>query len=941
MSQQVAWPEVEVALDVLLELPSAARPAELQRMTAMRPELRAALEPILRHLDEPDELLDRPAIEALGGEARLPPDSAAGSRVGAYRLEALLGRGGMGEVYRASRADGQFEQQVAIKLVRREAGVSRERFQSERQILAQLDHPGIARLFDGGITEDGRPFMAMELVNGQDLVTWCTQRALTLEKRLELFLQVCDAVAYAHTHLIVHRDLKPGNILVSGDGRVKLLDFGIAKDLDASPLGQATQTLHLSPVYAAPEQLTGRGITTATDVYALGVILYELLTGRLPLALSDLPLAAVVHRLLESNPPAPSSVAAPGFPVHSRELQGDLDAIVAKALRAQPQARYPDARLLSDDIARFLRHEPVRAREGARAYVFQRFLRRNWLPLSMAALVFAALVAGMIGINVEANHARREAARATAAKDFLISIFEASDPRIASDKPRGQVTAKELLDASAGRIHEQFRDDPDTQIALLGTVMEIYDLQNDVERSQALRRQQVDVARATYGELHPVVLENLLDDVMVSLRQVDLKQARALLDRADGLIHRAGLDRSTTRARWWLQEGQLLWSDPSTQLRTQALTKAVNLYAAVAPTNEDFPVALNELALTRMFAGDYTAAIALFRQGLDVARHERIPDDSVQVTLGKNLAVALSHEGHRSQAEAALQVASQLAERTYGPDDRHYWEVMSDSARMIHEDGDRARSLQEFASLLEKIPPADGTFRNASDKSVAAAVRETYGHALASEGRLEEAIVYLKSAESVYQTIPRHSRDLPRVRYELGDAFDRAGHSTDARQMLQSAVDGYTAQGALGTDDGLLAWERWGRFLFSQGDSTAAEAAFQSILKLAGKRDLTATALAEGDLAVLRLSHSDPLAAVLEAKSACDRIGRVTGDRDVRRAAYLQLIYARALLASGDRSAAREQAQSALNSSRRFDDPASPDIRAAERVLQDVTQGAN
>ncbi len=273
----------------------------------------------------------------------------------------------MGEVYEASRADGNFEQRVAIKLLQREAAAQMVRFQAERQILARLEHPGIARLYDGGVTEDGRPFMAMEFVEGRPITEYCQITHATFEQRLALFVQVCDAVAYAHRNLIVHRDLKPSNILVTPNGAVKLLDFGIAKLLDAqrARVTQAAAT-PMTPICAAPEQLTGGAVTTATDVYALGLLLFELLSGTHPWMGSDTPVLQAMRTVLQR--PAPSlsrtAEAQPNAPVPARLLRGDLDAIVAKALRKEPGDRYATVEAMKLDVERSRARRAGRSARG-------------------------------------------------------------------------------------------------------------------------------------------------------------------------------------------------------------------------------------------------------------------------------------------------------------------------------------------------------------------------------------------------------------------------------------------------------------------------------------------------------------------------------------------------------------------------------------------------
>jgi eukaryotic-like serine/threonine-protein kinase len=936
VSAATPWARIEAALDELLALPLASRAQALIRIAAGDGALHDELASLLSQVDGEDGLLDTPAVGVIA-VAELPGSLPAGHRIGPYKVVALVGRGGMGEVYRAERATGDFRQIVALKLVRSDAISSLERFHAERQILAELNHPGIARLLDGGVTDDGRPYMAMEYVEGHNIVSFCEAQRAPLELRLRLFLQICDAVAYAQAHLVVHRDLKPGNIFVTPDGRVKLLDFGIATLLRADGIGDATHTAHLSPAHAAPEQLTGAAITTATDVYALGVTLYQMLCGRLPWQVTDMALGAAVQRLLHEIPPLPSAAVSGNAPVTARELKGDLDSIIAKALRREPQDRYPDARALANDITRHLQHEPVNAREGARAYVLRRFLRRHWVPLSAIGAVFAALLIGIVGIAWEAAQAKREAARATATKNFLVSVFEVSGPRIASDKPRDQITAKDLLDASSERIERDFSADAEDEIALLGMVADIYNLMNDSERAEKLHRREVELARAVYGDLNPIAIEGMLDDVTVALQHVDQATARRRLDSIDVLIRRAGLDRSVQRARWWLQQAQLLWSDQTaTQQRTAALENSVRLYAAVDPINEDFPVALNELGRSKLLAADFVGAIACFERAIVVAQQQRVPEDSVLVTVNKNLALALTHDNQRARAEQVLVVANELARKTYGLNNRHYWEVAADAARMVHEDGERVRAMDMFDQLLRQLPPDESLIKSESDRSVAARVRETYGTALVAEGRTQLGISFLESAESVYATLAREARDLPRVHLQLADAYERSGRIEDARQALQASLDGYLAQATATSEEVLMARERWGRLLLTSGDLPGADAQLSQLVPQAQGRYATVTALAQGDRARLALAQNDAAAALRYAREATSVPAPVNGARDVRTGPYLWRIYAQALAASGDQGAARDWATKALAADLAYDDPSSPDIAADEQLLRTI-----
>jgi eukaryotic-like serine/threonine-protein kinase len=416
---ETRWQRLEHLFSQACALEPNVRGAFLQREcgddTALRNELMSLLE---AHDAEAGPLDQSPRV-ARGPAAA--DASLLGARIGPWRIEGLIGSGGAGHVYLASRIDGAFEQHVAVKVLRRDGSSDLERFHAERRILARLEHPTIARLFDGGVLPDGRPYAVMEFVKGRLLTEHCRERSADAQTRLELFLQVCEAVAYAHSNLIVHRDLKPANILVDTDGRVKLLDFGIAKLLETS-LASAADTTRapMTLDYAAPEQLTGEPATTATDVYALGVILFELLTGERPWRSDGLPVARAVKLLVDEDAPLASrSVEArAGAPVAARRLRGDLDAIIAKCLRKHPRHRYDSVSALRDDIGRHLRHEPVLARGGARAYVVGRFMRRHRWSVAGASVVALSLVAALAvtlwqvnRVSLERDIASRVAAR--------------------------------------------------------------------------------------------------------------------------------------------------------------------------------------------------------------------------------------------------------------------------------------------------------------------------------------------------------------------------------------------------------------------------------------------------------------------------------------------------------------------------------------------------
>jgi non-specific serine/threonine protein kinase/serine/threonine-protein kinase len=402
------WSEIEAIFAAALERTAAERSSYLDQACRGRPELRTEVDSLLEsHGKAGGFLASIPVPEEF---AREP--SAIGQRVGAYRLTKELGRGGMGAVYLGERDDEHFTQQVAVKLIRSgdASEVSRARFREERQILAQLEHPNIARLLDGGITAAGEQYIIMERVEGVPIDQYCDRNSLGLAQRLRLFQTICAAVHFAHQHFIVHRDIKPGNILVASgpDGQPvpKLLDFGIAKVISQS--GDATKTIApaLTPDFASPEQIRGDAITTASDVYSLAVLLYGLLSGKTPYQLTGKTLAEAMRAICEEDPPRPSVAAG------RAELAGDLDAIVMKGMRKEPRERYASAEAFAQDVERYLALRPVEARRGTYRYVTRKFIARHKFAVTASALTVALAIAGLTAVGIEYRIAQQQRARA-------------------------------------------------------------------------------------------------------------------------------------------------------------------------------------------------------------------------------------------------------------------------------------------------------------------------------------------------------------------------------------------------------------------------------------------------------------------------------------------------------------------------------------------------
>jgi tetratricopeptide (TPR) repeat protein len=384
---------VNTLLDQLLDLPQEERAAAFSRLSIDDALVAEAVERWLAAVHASSDFLSSSPRAPLEEH---PPDPLLGVRLGAWRLTRLIGRGGAGDVYEGIRVVGEFEQRVAIKLLQRETAGDSKRFQTERQILARLDHAGIARLYDGGVTEDSRLYMVMEYVEGRPITEFCTLTAANLTQRLDLFIRVCEAVSFAHRNHVIHRDLKPSNILVTSEGAVKLLDFGIAQLLDAQLARTTQEAPALTPISAAPEQLTGHETTAATDVYALGLLLFELLTGTHPWRNHSSPILQAMRTVLERPAPLASSVAKAqdSSPILPRRISGDLDAIIGKTLRKEPLDRYSTVDALKLDVIQFLRGKPVEARQHAHLYRIGHALRRHRWSAAVALAVALVLLLG-------------------------------------------------------------------------------------------------------------------------------------------------------------------------------------------------------------------------------------------------------------------------------------------------------------------------------------------------------------------------------------------------------------------------------------------------------------------------------------------------------------------------------------------------------------------
>lgn len=687
------WKEIRAHLEVVLELSAEAKDDYLQRLGETDPHIRREVEKLLAAAGEATEdFLEAPClpdlVKALGRSLPSPrfsltstrPSSLnasaeafgfVGQHVGPYHILKEIGRGGMGVVCLAERDDGQYRKRVALKLMRQglDRRILKERFKQERQILAHLEHPNIAHLLDGGATSEGLPYLVMEYVDGLPIDQWCTRRQLGVEARLQLFLQVCAAVQHAHQLLIVHRDLKPSNILVTEAGVPKLLDFGIAKVLEeeANPDTALTQHGAMTPLYASPEQVQGLPPTTSTDVYSLGVILYELLTGQRPYQLKSFSAVELVQVVCHEEPKRVSEKAEQ--PKLKRQLMGDLDSILAKALRKEPAHRYLSVEQFAEDIRRHLKGLPVLARQGNARYLAGKFIRRNRYLVAAGGAFVLLLVVSLLLMGVQASRlaAQRDAARlerdkAEQMSAFLRSLFEVNVP---TESQGRDITARELLERGAERIRHDLPNQPELQTELMDVIARVYTSLAQYDRAEQLlkdalsRRQDVD-ARTSDASFHLHLAE-------VYQAQARYEAARGELDAALTALQQEKGEKSSEVAGVVAQQARLQQAQGEFAQAETLFRRVLSLQSQASDTR---PVALaitqRELGVTLDQQGRPADAAQWYRDALQTLEKAGDTERAEYASALNNLGAALAFQGRYDESLAMHQKALALRKRLFG-----------------------------------------------------------------------------------------------------------------------------------------------------------------------------------------------------------------------------------------------------------------------------------
>ena len=809
------------------------------------------------HTRSPGASSDQPT-EVLA-DARADDRDRPGDRIGPYRVIREIGRGGMGRVLLADRADGQFEQQVALKLVGsgESGGEILRRFLRERQILARLQHTNIARLLDGGVTTDGRPYFAMEYVEGEPIARYCDARVLDVNARLDLFIAVCEAVHYAHQNLVVHRDLKPSNALVTPAGQVKLLDFGIAKVLheehDDSESREATLTRlgsgPMTPDYAAPEQVRGDPVTTATDVYALGALAYELLTGRRPHRLGKLTAAEVERAITSRDVERPSAAITrpatgprteltPDAVAHARgteprrlrrQLKGDLDTIVLQALQKDPARRYPSAAALAEDVRRYRGGLPIAARRDSVRYRAAKFVRRHAIGVAATTLVLASLVAGLIGTAWQARVASREAAKATEVSRFLSSLFAVADPATTN---AASITARELLDRGAGRIESDLAGQPEVQAQMMHLLGRIYRELGVFDRAQPMLERSLQVRRAHFGpddaeaaatqsELallwldmgKPDAAERLQRDTLALRRRVLGRDhpdvANTLRDLATVLTSRGQHDEAerlqrealALHARHFGAEHAEVARDleglqATLRARGQvdqavvAARRVLDIRLKVLGADHlETATAMNNLALLLYEKWELPEAERLYRQVLafDLRRLGEVHPYTATVT--NNLAFVLRDRGQYDEAERLYRTALDLDRRLFGQEHPFVATVLNNLAALLSATGrydEAERLFRESLAMFRRVY-GDSHWRVGTTQGGLAG-------ALAARGNAEAERLYRDALACLERALARDHPHHEPVLIGLGRLLIQRGAAAEAEPLLRRAVAARTAR---------------------------------------------------------------------------------------------------------------------------------------------------
>jgi len=905
------WERLQELFSRGVDLPAAEREAFVLRELPDDPEMREELLGLLAcDTGKSTGPLTTALGAALDATTRDRRRAMLGKVVGNYKLTSVLGHGGTGTVYLAERADRQYSAQVAVKIVDSATlhGDLGMRFRAERQILASLNHPNIARLLDAGETESAQPFLIMEYVHGEPVDRYCDQQQLNLNQRLELFLEVCSAVQYAHQNLIVHRDLKPANILVTTDGKAKLLDFGIAKLLDVGASAAAALALTrmndrlLTPEYASPEQILGRAVTTASDVYALGVVLYELLTGLrpyvVPSSASQLELersicitdpqrpSAAVRRAIEVGPiEGQSSIAAIALArdltpdrLH-RRLLGDIDAIVMRALRKEPEHRYSSVEQFAADIRRYLAREPVQARQGNWVYYSQRFVRRHAIGVSAGAIFVALILAFAVTMSIqrqriaeERDRATQESERAEKVSNFMIDMFSAAEPFTNAGK---EFTARQLLDQAARSIQADLGQQPEVRARLLESIGRAYRRQGSTDRSVVYFEESLRIRDQAKLPNDPQK-GSILTELAIALRQLGrFQEADERLAEALQIAKSAGLETTLTGAQLLATLGQLELSRGNLDRANSYLARSLEINKQLAgPRSSQLATILLDISNVPSWMDDLEGAERAAREAVSIYR-ETVQENHPDHVMAKfHLARVLNLEGRTEDAATLYEETLNAQRLLFGDDSVRVGDTMTELAQVRlnqnrladaeqlmnqaveisrkvrgdahHMTGYLLSGLAQIHFRQNKLATAESEARAAldifattlpADHQYVASGEYLMGEIWLATNRLSDAEAMLTASMNRWKRTDAPSWRAARSASALGEVLHREGRNADAEKYLLEGFKELMAGNGVDHQTRTKARERIAHYYLDTGQREKFNE-----LQLAGSHDVNPTA---------------------------------------------------------------------------------------------------
>ncbi len=847
------WERIQGLFHAAADLDEAQRRAFLDEQCAGDDDLAAEVLSLLEEDARHDSLLDRGIARAAGDvlDDTVPP-ALLSRHFGPYRITRVLGEGGMGVVYLAVRDD--LGSEAAIKILR-DAWLSparRARFAAEQRTLAQLNHPAIARLFDADVLPDGTPWFVMEYVEGVPLTEYCRRHGLRVRERLALFRAVCEAVLHAHLHLVVHRDLKPSNILVTASGAVKLLDFGIAKQLEtADGTSDVTRTgvRLMTPAYAAPEQVRGGRVGIHTDVYALGVVLYELLAGRLPFDLSDRTPGEAESIIVAEEPPRPSIAArqrdsrAGLSPADiGRSAWADLDVLCLTAMHKDPQRRYASVDALVRDVDHFLDGEPLEARPDSLRYRAGKFVRRNWRAVSAAAVVFLAVVGLVTFYTVRLTRARNaavaQAARAQRIQGFMFDLFQGGDATVG---PADSLHVVALLEQG---VHQArgLDGEPGTQAALLETLGGIYQKLGKLERADSLLRASLAIRRRLASGDDADIASSLI--ALGSLRdaQAQYDSSERLLDDGLAMSRRVLAPDDPTVIRAMTALGQVREDRGDYDGAIPVLADVVRLRSASHDTTPELAASMSELANTHFYLGHYDVSDSLNRVILGMQRHLHGDRHPLVADALINLGAIAFQRGKYDEAERYYRDALDINRPFYG--DNHY-EIASDLTmlgRAVVAEG----RLDEAEPMLQEALRIEERVYGPVHPRVASTLNEL-GHVAQQQGRLDDAEADFRRMADIYKTLYHDKHYLIGIASSnLGGVYLDRKQYRQAEAYFRDAIARFTATLSADHMNTAIARIKLGRALLRNGRFADAEAESRGGYEILLRQQSPSTAYIQG-----------------------------------------------------------------------------------------------